>query len=68
MLPSILCRSGQVGTRHYDDQLEMWLNNDMNFVPLGSTYKGHTTTVLRSRGTVLPTAGAARVEKKASKL
>lgn len=43
-------QSGQVGTRHFDDQLEMWSQGKLAFVPLGPDYTGETTTVLRSAG------------------
>ena len=56
-------QSGQVHTRHYNDQLEAWESGKLGFVPLGPDYKGKTTTVLRSVSTFMPTAGAARVER-----
>jgi hypothetical protein len=47
---------------------DTWEAGELCFVPLGGDFKGRTTTVLRSQATVLPTAGAARVEKRAARL
>ncbi len=48
------------------DQWDTWAEGKLEFVPLGPDYKGQTTTVLRSEGTYMPTAGAARVERNSS--
>ena len=48
--------------------VDIWEAGELLFVPLGAEFKGLTTTVLRSRATALPTAGAARVEKRKSRL
>ena len=48
------------------DQWDTWTEGKLEFVPLGPDYKGQTTTVLRSEGTYMPTAGAARVERNSS--
>ena len=61
-------QSGQLHTRHYNDSIDMWEDGELCFVPLGADFKGTTTTVLRSRATALPTAGAARVERKEARL
>jgi len=70
LLSSVLCVRRQPLahplTFGCSDQWDTWAEGKLEFVPLGPDYKGQTTTVLRSEGTYMPTAGAARVERNSS--